>query len=69
MDEFQNGKFDIMIGFEMIPGLADKYMYPVVIATHSNTENTHNHFVVGAWDVYGKSKISSARDYCFFKSF
>lgn len=28
--------------------------FPVVIGTHTNTENTHNHIVVCAWDLDGK---------------
>lgn len=28
--------------------------FPVVIGTHTNTENTHNHIIVCAWDLDGK---------------
>lgn len=28
--------------------------YPVVVSTHTNTENTHNHIMICAWDLDGK---------------
>lgn len=28
--------------------------FPVTISTHTNTQNTHNHLMICAWDLYGK---------------
>ena len=38
----------VKLAKEMFPN------FPVVVSTHTNTENTHNHIMICAWDLNGK---------------
>lgn len=55
---YQNfeGHVDPIVANEIGQKLASEVFsnYPVVIGTHTNTENTHNHIIVCAWNLDGK---------------
>lgn len=50
------GHVDPVIANEIGHKLAEEMFgnFPVVIGTHTNTENTHNHIIVCAWNLEGK---------------
>lgn len=50
------GHIDPIIANEIGHKLAEEMFgnFPVVIGTHTNTENTHNHIIVCAWNLEGK---------------
>jgi hypothetical protein len=50
------GHVDPVIANEIGVRLAKELFgkFPVVVGTHTNTENTHNHIIICAWDMDGK---------------
>ncbi|MCL2220813.1 MAG: relaxase/mobilization nuclease domain-containing protein [Oscillospiraceae bacterium] len=36
--------------------------HAVVVSTHNNTDDVHNHLVISAWDINGKSKWNDCRE-------
>ena len=65
-------------GFEVTPEVANEIglklvekifsNYAVVISTHTNTSNIHNHFIISAWGLDGKKWNNSNTNYQLIRS-
>lgn len=60
-----DGRVDPVIANEIGRKLAERVFgnFAVVIGTHCNTENTHNHIIICAWDMDGKKWNQCNRAY------
>lgn len=64
-----DSKIDPVIAHKIGQELAEKVFsnFPVQISTHTNTEHTHNHFIISAWDLDGKKWNNCNTNYKFIR--
>lgn len=65
VQSFDEEEIDPITAHEIGIKLAEQVFgnFPVVVSTHTNTDNIHNHFIICAWDFDGKKWDNSNRNY------